>query len=66
MGKDDTGLVMKYFVLKPKGKDAYAFAARKALVAYAHFIEDTNKGLAADLYQWAGREEFEKEKQCQK
>lgn len=29
------GLMMKYFVLKPRGNDAYAAASRAAMHAYA-------------------------------
>ena len=32
------GLVMKYFVLKPKGTDVYALASRRAIAMYAETI----------------------------
>ena len=48
---------MKYFVLKPRGDDAYAAASREAMCAYAEVIEECNPSLAVDLRQWARREE---------
>ena len=51
-----TGLMMKYFVLKPSGNDAYAIASRKALQAYAQAIAEENGELAQDLLKWAERE----------
>jgi hypothetical protein len=51
-----TGLVMKYFVLKPRGDDNYAIASRRALLAYADYIEIENHQLAADLRAWVERE----------
>jgi len=50
------GLQLKYFVLKPKGKDAYAKASRAALHAYADAILNENPLLAEDLRNWANRE----------
>lgn len=47
------GLKMKYFVLKPKGNDRYAKAARKAMRAYALHIQNENKELADELRDWA-------------
>jgi hypothetical protein len=52
-----SGLEMKYFVLKPKGDDAYALASRKAMLAYARAITSENKILAEDLRKWAKYEE---------
>ena len=46
------GLKMKYFVLKPKGQDLYAFASRMALRKYAQIISDIDPQLAADLNKW--------------
>ena len=46
------GLQMKYFVLKPKGDDAYARASRKALLAYYREIRKENRELSNDLYGW--------------
>lgn len=51
-----SGLMMKYFVLKPHGTDAYARASRAAMVRYATFITDTNPELADALYKWANEE----------
>lgn len=50
------GLLMKYFVLKPNGHDAYAMASREAMRAYASAIKEENPVLAEDLNQWATKE----------
>lgn len=50
------GLLMKYFVLKPKGKDVYARASRKAIRAYAMGVYAENPQLAKDLRDWADTE----------
>lgn len=50
------GLLMKYFVLKPRGKDAYAAASRLAMLTYADAVADTNKALAAELREWVANE----------
>jgi hypothetical protein len=50
------GLQMKYFVLKPKGKDAYAVASREAMRRYATEIDSDNPVLADELRDWADRE----------
>ena len=52
MPKDNIGLMMKYFVLKPSGKDDYARASRKAIMEYAANIRGTNEELATDLCRW--------------
>lgn len=52
-------LEMKYFVLRPKGKDIndlHAAAARHAMLAYAEIIEDKDPELADSLREWSGRE----------
>jgi hypothetical protein len=49
-------LLMKYFVLKPAGKDQYAAASRAAMRRYAKVIAATNPTLASDLHSWAERE----------
>lgn len=49
MGK---GLMMKYFVLKPKGDDDYAIASRAAMMAYAAVIRELNPTLAEELRDW--------------
>jgi hypothetical protein len=51
-----TGLEMKYFVLKPKGKSQYAAASRAAMRRYAKVIASDNPGLAEELHSWAERE----------
>jgi len=50
------GLILKYFVLKPKGNDIYAVASRRAMEAYAYCIENKNPQLAKDLRKWTQRE----------
>lgn len=50
------GLIMKYFVLKPKGNDPYAEASRCAMYAYALSIKDENPELMDDLIEWWDRE----------
>lgn len=54
-----TGLEMKYFVLKPKGNDAYANASRKAIIAYAKAIDDVNPKLKQELIVWVQDEILE-------
>ena len=51
-----TGLKMKYFVLKPKGTDAYALASRAAMRMYAVQIREENPELALSLDEWAMNE----------
>lgn len=51
-----SGLIMKYFVLKPRGHDVYAEASRKAMRAYARHIAQENPELAQSLEEWANRE----------
>lgn len=55
MGKD--GLIMKYFILKPKGTDVYAKASRAAMLAYAGEIEKENHPFAVDIVHWVAEEE---------
>jgi len=50
------GLEMKYFVLKPRGSDAYAVASRAALESYASAICDANPNLSRELREWATSE----------
>ncbi len=54
---DEKGLLLKYFVLKPGGNDAYAMASRAAMSAYATLIDQQNPALAKDLREWILREE---------
>lgn len=53
------GLIMKYFVLKPKGTDHYAIASRVAMRAYAAHIKIINPTLCKELRDWADRETLE-------
>ena len=50
------GLLLKYFVLKPKGTDVYAAASRSAMRAYASMIRTENLDLSNELREWADRE----------
>jgi hypothetical protein len=52
-----TGLLMKYFVLKPEGADRYAAASRRAMRAYAEHIREENPELANQLRDWADTEQ---------
>ena len=51
-----TGLVMKYFVLKPEGDDPYAVASRKAMRAYSLALAGANDELSEELWSWASKE----------
>lgn len=53
---DNEGLQMKYFVLKPRGNDEYAKAAREALKTYAGVIALENPELSNDLMEWVNDE----------
>ena len=61
MDKNDIGLDMKYYVLKPQGSDAYAKASRLAMLVYAEYIETHNPNLAKELIVWC-RKEFDNTK----
>jgi hypothetical protein len=50
------GLMMKYFVLKPRGDDVFATASRAAMRAYANIILEANPTFAGELREWADRE----------
>lgn len=52
MNKDETGLVMKYFVLNPSKDTPYGRASRVALIAYAEEIKKTNPMLSKDILDW--------------
>ena len=52
-----SGLEMKYFVLKPRGDDAYAKASRAAMRKYALMIREENPDLSDELREWADREQ---------
>ena len=49
-------LRMKYFVLKPSGKNEYGRASRSAMRMYAREIQNTDPQLAQELLDWAARE----------
>ncbi len=49
-------LEMKYFVLKPGGRDEYAVASRLAMLKYAEFIEEVDEQLSKHLTEWVDRE----------
>ena len=51
------GLLMKYFVLKPNGKDVYAQASRNAMEEYAMTIKKENSRMADDILAWVYREQ---------
>jgi hypothetical protein len=51
-----SGLMMKYFVLKPHGTNIYAQASRRAMRAYASLIMPENEAFALELREWADRE----------
>jgi hypothetical protein len=55
-GTEMDGLLMKYFVLKPKGIDLYAQASRRAMRTYAAMIERDNETFANELRTWADAE----------
>jgi hypothetical protein len=52
------GLMMKYFVLKPKGDDVFAKASRRAMRAYADTIHNENPTFANELRAWADNEQI--------
>jgi hypothetical protein len=54
--KDEVGLVMKYFVLKPRGKTYHAKASQLAMITYAEAIKPYDKQLSADLMRWVAEE----------
>jgi len=56
---DKSGLIMKYFVLKPQGADIYAAASRIAMRAYAAHISEENSELRDNLLEWADHEDDE-------
>ena len=51
-----SGLAMKYFVLKPRGDDAYAEASRQAMLTYALHIHETDPELCQELRDWVEKE----------
>lgn len=56
-GKMSEGLLMKYFVLKPKGFDNHAIASRRAMRAYANWmISHGQEEFGLELRAWADKE----------
>ena len=53
MNGEESGLMMKYFVLKPRGDDVYAKASRRAMLAYAAVIGPDNPLFSQELRDWA-------------
>ena len=51
------GFEIKYFVLKPRGTDAYAQASREAMQAYSNSIRKHDIELSEYLYDWRRDEE---------
>lgn len=51
-----SNLLLKYFVLKPRGMDWHAHASRMALVAYAEAIKGHEPELAKELMAWVDKE----------
>lgn len=52
-----SGLRMKYFVLKPAGSNWHARASRAAMRRYAQFIKSLEPALSSQLMSWV-EEEF--------
>ena len=50
-------LMMKYFVLKPAGKDVYAEASRAAMLCYANKIEEEDILFSDGIRAWVHEEE---------
>ena len=53
----ETGLLLKYFVLKPRGTSAHAKASREAMLTYATWIKEEDSSLASSLRRWVSEEE---------
>lgn len=53
------GLLMKYFVLRPKGNDIHATASRAAMRTYADRIQSENPKLAQEIHDWVSKEQHE-------
>lgn len=53
---EKSGLVMKYFILKPNGDTPHAKASRAAMEAYAFVIKEENPKLASEIQEWVRRE----------
>lgn len=51
------GLMMKYFVLKPKGTNVHAQASRKAMRVYANYMmAHGEERFGQELRDWADKE----------
>jgi hypothetical protein len=57
-GNGEMSLEMKYFILKPKGTDAFAKASRAAMRVYAKHMIEVDHDLADELRMWADREQI--------
>jgi len=55
------GLVMKFFVLKPRGTDLYAKASRCAMLRYADEVMDDDRQFALQIIKWVSDEEHRAE-----
>ncbi len=58
--------VMEYFVLKPAGDNAYAKAARDAMVTYARSIYYVDPELSKTLWGWEEHEAAANEKPAER
>lgn len=56
MSKEDHGLVLKEFVLKPKDPTLHGYASRMALLTYAEHIESGFPVLAGEIREWVAEE----------
>lgn len=54
-------LHMKYFVLKPRGKDAFARASRAAMFRYSLFIREEDPEFSRQVWDWATNEHVDAE-----
>ena len=52
----ETGFLIKYFVLKPKGKDQFAIASRAAMRTFAQSMHGHDNELADYVKAWAESE----------
>jgi hypothetical protein len=57
-----TGLIMKYFVLKPASNDLFGSASRMAMLTYAEVIKEKNPEFAGEVIAWVEREQAEIDK----
>jgi hypothetical protein len=49
-------LLMKYFVLKPRGTDLFARASRAAMFRYAKEIMEQEPIFSKQVWDWAAKE----------